>query len=262
VEVAARLSPPLLSHLRVALENQHALTVVDGWIELAEAVRTQPIDAVVVDPRAHGKVEIEEICALTGRYPTLPIVVYATLTPEILKAMVELAQHGIHHVVLRGFDDEPRRLRELIERLPAHRLTGIVLQGLSPRLTGGPPLLHRAVVRLFEAPHAFRGVQDLAFAAGMTRRNLDRWLDRLGLASARLLILTARLTRAMYYMRDPGYLLDDITRKLGYTSPRLFARQVRAATGLTPSMLRDRGDPEKLLEELTARLCRQEGSDQ
>lgn len=256
MEVAARLSAPLLSHLRVALD-EHVLTVSDDWNDLTETVRTRPVDVVIVDPRAGGTVQIDEVRALLHRYPTLPVVVYTSLTPETLKATVELARCGIHHVVLRGFDDEPVRFRELIERLPAHRLSDIVMRGLEPRLEGAPQLLRRAIGRLFEAPHGFHGVEDLAFAAGMTRRNLDRWLERLGLASARMLILGARLTRAVFYMRDPGYLLDDITRKLGYASSRLFARQVRAATGLTPTMLRERVEPEEFMEQLAARLCRQ-----
>lgn len=259
MEVAARLPSPLLSHLRVALDDEHALTVADGWSDLIEVARTRPIDIVVADPRADGKIQIDEVRVLLGRYPTLPVVVYTSLTPESLKATVELAKHGVRHVVLRGFDDEPRRLRELIERLPAHRFSDIVLQGLAPNLERAPELLRRAIARLFEAPHAFQGVEDLAAAAGMTRRNLDRWLDRLGLASARMLLLGARLTRAMFYMRDPGYLLDDIIRKVGYASPRLFARQVRAATGLTPSMLRQHVEPEKFMEQLAARLCRHGG---
>ena len=218
-----------------------------------------PVDVAIVDPRVGASVEIAPIRELLGRYPTLPIVVYTLLTPDTLRATVELAKAGIQHVVLRGFDDEPRRLRELVDRLPAHRLSDIVLDGLQARLLDAPPLLRGTMARLFEAPHAFRNVQDLACAAGMTRRSLDRWLDRLGLASARMLILGARLARAVHYMRDPGYLLDDITKKLGYASPRLFARQVRAATGLTPTMLRERAEPEQLMEELAARLCRHGG---
>lgn len=216
----------------------------------------RPIDVVIVDPRAGGKIQIDEVRALLQQYPTLPVVVYTSLTPETLKATVELARCGVHHVVLRGFDDEPARFRLLLERLQANRLSGIVMQGLGPHLEEAPQLLRRAVQRLFEAPHVFHGVEDLAFAAGMTRRNLDRWLERLDLASARMLILGARLTRAVFYMRDPGYLLDDITRKLGYSSPRLFARQVRAATGLTPTMLRESVEPEKFMEQLAALLCR------
>jgi AraC-like DNA-binding protein len=260
VEVAARLSPPLLSHLRAALEHEHALTVVRDWDELAAVVRSRPIDVVVADPKADGKLETAGLRTLLGRHPTVPVVVYTALTPETLKAAVELAKLGVQHVVLRGFDDEPSRLRELVERVPASRLSDIALRELLPRLDAGPALLKRAVTRLFESPHAFQSVDDLAVAAGMTRRNLDRWLDRLGLASARMLLLGARLTRAVYYMRDPGYLLDDITKKLGYPSARLFARQVRAATGLTPTMLRERAEPERLVEELTARLCRHGGS--
>jgi AraC-like DNA-binding protein len=260
VDVAARLSPPLLSRLRVALGDGHTLIVAHEWGELAQMVRTRAIDAVVVEPRADGKTYVDEIRALVEQHPTLPVVVYAALSPETLRATIELARYGVQHVVLRGFDDESRRFRELIERLPAHRLASTVLQELAPRLAEGPPLLQRAVGRLFESPQTFRSVEDLAVAAGMTRRNLDRWLERLGLASARLLIFGARFTRALHYMRDPGYQLDDITRKVGYANPRLFARQVRAVTGLTPSAMRATVEPERALQLLTARLCRRKGA--
>jgi AraC-like DNA-binding protein len=259
VEVAARLPLSLLFHLRTVLESEHSLTVVDGWDELIEVVRSRPIDVVIADPRADGTIRTLELRALLGRYPTLPMVLYTSLSPESLKATVELAQCGAHHVVLRGFDDEPTRFRELLGRLPAFRLGEIVLRGLEMYLANGPPLLKRAITQLFEAPHGFQSVKDLALAAGMTRRNLDRWLDKIGLASARMLILGARVTRAFYYMRDPGYLLDDITKKLGYSSPRLFARQVRAATGLTPSLLRETVEPEVFMAQLTALLCRRGG---
>ncbi len=257
LEVLARLPAPLASRLRVALESEHALTVVHDWSELVEAVRLRPIDAVVLDPRAEGTIETDEVRRLIAHYPTLPVVVYTLLTPEVLRATVELANLGIRHLILRGFDDEPRRVRELLERLPAQQLSDIALQGLASHLDAAPPMLRRAIAKLFDAPHMFRNVEDLARAAGMTRRNLDRSLDRLGLASARMLILGARLTRAVHYMRDPGYLLDDITKKLGYGSARVFARQVRAATGLTPTKLRERGEPEQLIRELTAHLSRQ-----
>lgn len=262
MEVAARLPSFLASHLRIVLGHEHVLTSCEDWSALHETVRNRPVDVAVIDPRATGVVETIEVQALLGRYPTVPVVIYTTLTPETLMATVELAKHGVQHVVLRGFDDEPRRFRDLLERLPAYRLADTVLDGLAGQLGQGPPLLRRAVSRLFDTPHAFRDVSDLALAAGMTRRNLDRWLERLGLASARTLLLGARLTRALYYMRDPGFLLDDVTRKLGYASPRLFARQVRAVTGMTPSALRERMRPEDFTVQLTALLSRRgDGND-
>jgi AraC-like DNA-binding protein len=60
-------------------------------------------------------------------------------------------------------------------------------------------------------------------------------------------------------MRDPGFLLEDITRKLGYRSPRLFARQVRTVTGLTPSTLRGIVQYEQVIEQLAERLCSRGG---
>lgn len=257
MEVAARLSSPLLSHLRTALANEHVLTIADGWAELATAVRTRPVDVAIIDPYLDGKLQVDEIRVLLGQHPSVPVVLYLlALSPETLQATVVLARYGITNVVLRGFDDEPRRLTELLERVPAYGLSAGLLRILEPRLADAPALLRGTIHQLFNSPHSFRSVADLAQAAGMTRRNLDRWLESHDLASARMMLLGARIVRAMYYMQDPGCLLDDIARKLGYESPRLFARQVRAATGMMPSVLRETTEPEMLMEQLAARLCR------
>lgn len=260
MEVAAHLSPPLLSHLRASLINEHVLIVAEGWGDLATALRTRPVDIAVVDPHVDGKSQVDEIRALLGRHPSVPFVIYLmALTPEALQSTLILARQGVTNVVLRGFDDEPRRLVQLLESVPAYGLSESLLHALAPRFDDAPALLRGTMEQLFNTPHAFRTVADLAVAAGMTRRNLDRWLESHDLASARMLLLGARIARAIYYMQDPGCLLDDISRKLGYDSPRLFARQVRAATGVMPSVLRETMEPEKFMEQLAERLCRRGG---
>jgi AraC-like DNA-binding protein len=259
VEVLARLSAPFLSHLRVVAGREYTLTAVESWDALAAAVRSHPSDVVVVDPRDGGGMRIDALGSLLARYPSLPVVVYTMLSPEAMRASVELAKFGVHHVVLRGYDDEPRRFRTLLERLPAYALSEQVLAGLAVRLECAPPALLRAVERLFRSPHAFHDVQDLAVAAGMTRRSLDRWLDRTGIAPAKMLVIGARLLRAYHYMRDPGYLLEDVAAKLGYPTARLFARQMRLATGLMPSAVRARVAPDRFVATLGARLCQRDG---
>lgn len=258
VDVVARLSPPLLAHLRVVIGREHTLIPVDGWGELAEIVRTWPVDVAVIDPRANGQGGAAELHALLQRYPSLPVVLYTALTPESLKLTVDLAKSGVQHVVLRGFDDEPRRFRDLLERQPAYALSDSVIDQLSVPLALVPTPLGRAIVQLFRAPHTFHGVRDLADASGMTRRSVDRWLDRAGLAPARTVVLGARLARAYFYLLDPGYLLEDVTKKLGYASHRLFARQVREVMGLTPSELRHRIGPEDFVMRLTELLSARE----
>lgn len=263
MEVAAHLSPPLLAHLRAALLNEHILIQAECWDDLATALRTRPIDVAVIDPNVDGRAQVDEIRVLLGRHPSVPVIIYLmALTPEALQSTVLLARLGVTNVVLRGFDDEPRRLLQLIQSVSAYASSDSLLHALAPRLDDAPALLRGTLERLFTAPHTFRSVGDLAQAAGMTRRNLDRWLESHDLASARMLLLGARIARAIYYMQDPGCLLDDISRKLGYESPRLFARQVRAATGVMPSVLRETMEPEKFMERLAERLCRRGGMEE
>jgi AraC-like DNA-binding protein len=204
----------------------------------------------IVDPRAGGALEPEQIERVMTRYPTLPIIVYTALAPDTIRATVELAKQGLQHVVLRGFDDEPRRFRELLERQPAYAMSDAVLATLAPALSELPAPLARAIVRLFESPTCFDEVEDLAAVAGMTRRHLSRWLERVGLAPPRTLVIAARMARAYHYMRDPGHLLEDVARKMGYGSQRLFIRQARELFGLTPTEVREQLQPGELVEML------------
>jgi AraC-like DNA-binding protein len=256
VNVVVRLPPLLLSHLRVVLGREHNVFAVNRWDELAGEVRSKSADLIVADPRAEGTVRLEELRIVIRAFPSLPVVIYTILAPETLGATVELAKLGVRHVVLRNFDDEPRRFRDLLERQPAYVMSDAILASLARPLGMVPAELARAIERLFRVPQQFKGVNDLANAAGMNRRSLDRWLERAGLASARMMVLGARLLRAYFYMQDPGRSLDEIVERLGYGSSRLFARQVRAATGLTPTALRQRVAPDEFIALLTARLGR------
>jgi AraC-like DNA-binding protein len=256
VNVVVRLPPLLLSHLRVVLGREHNVITVDRWDELETEVRRKPVELLVADPRAEGTVRLEELGNIIRAFPSLPVVIYTILSPETLGATVELAKLGVRHVVLRNFDDEPRRFRDLLERQPSYAMSDAVLASLARPLGTVPAELARAVERLFQAPQQFKDVNDLAKAAGMNRRALDRWLERAGIASARMLVLGARLLRAYFYMQDPGRSLDEVIERLGYGSSRLFARQVRAATGLTPTVLRHSILPDEFVALLTARLAR------
>ncbi len=256
MEVLARLSAPFAVQLRLALGGEHSLTVVEGWGELLLAIREGPVDLVVIDPRTSGGLELGQARELLARHPTLPVVIYTTLAPDSLQATMMLARLGVQNVVLRGFDDEPGRFRRMLSLLPATQLSDAVLQHVLPHLHDTPVLFVQAITRLFEAPQEFADVDELARASGMTRRSLDRWFDRSGLNSARMMILVARLTRAMHYMGDSGFLLEDVARKLGYTSIRRFARQVRTATGMAPSTMREAFTSEDFTLRMAALVCR------
>jgi AraC-like DNA-binding protein len=74
--------------------------------------------------------------------------------------------------------------------------------------------------------------------------------------SSKSLVKISRAVRAYHLMRDPGYRLSDIGRKVGYPETRLFARHVRQVTGLVPSSLRRRLEPEEFIARLGELLRR------
>lgn len=238
MDVVALLAPTLLTQLRVALGPPHRLAAAESWEGLDRLVRRTAVDVVVLDPMAEGGDGVAEVLGFWNRHRSVPVVTYVTLTPASLRAVVELARHGLQQVVLHRFDDAPERFRELLARQAGDALTEELLGALSPALGRLPPPLAGAVKRMFRRPHLVWTAQDLAAAAGMPRRTLYRRLAAAGFASPRRLVQAARLLRAYLYLRDPGNLVEDVVVKLRYGSPHVFVRHTRETFGLTPSALR------------------------
>lgn len=259
MEVAAFLPPQLLSHLRVVLGRDHSLISVDGWQPLVAALRRVNVDVVVVDPQVQGVLHAPEVQRLIDGFPRTPIVIYTLLSPGSLRAVVQLARAGLQHVVLHRFDDEPHRFRELLERLPGEALGQTLLERLSIPLARLPANTERAIERLFAVPSRFTSSPDLAAASGVTVRQLYRQLEVAGLASPRIVIQGARVLRAYAYLQNPGCLVEDVARKLGYSAPRVLSAQIREMTGTRASEWCCEMQPAQLIELLARRLWR--GSD-
>src|SRR5207237_2263137 len=139
-----------------------SLTSVFSWAELQATVKRLSTDLVVADPAAAGSVEVEALEDLRRQYPSLPVVVYTSLAPAGIKAIVRLAKSGVEHVVLSRFDDEPRKVLELIEGIPAFALGDRMLQELEGPLSCLPVVVSRAVDKLFLSTVGFTSAQDLA----------------------------------------------------------------------------------------------------
>jgi AraC-like DNA-binding protein len=238
LDVVAFLPRPLLSHLRIVLGSEHSLTPVFSWAELEATVKHLVTDVIIADPAASGTVEVEALEALRRQYPSLPVVVYTSLAPHGIKAIVRLAKSGVEHVVLSRFDDEPRKFLELIEGIPAFALGDRMLHELAGPLSCLPVVVVRAIDQLFRSPARFRNAQDLAAAAGMNLRTLYRNLEPAGIFSARSLVVSARLLRAYAYLLDPGRSIKDVAAKAGYHSPWQLSQQMREMTGMTTEQVR------------------------
>jgi AraC-like DNA-binding protein len=229
---------------------------VFSWGELHATVKHLVTDLVVADPAASGAVEVEALEDLRRQYPSLPLVVYTSLAPSAIKAIVRLAKSGVEHVVLNRFDDEPRRFLELIEGIPAFALGDRMLEELAGSLASMPVVVARAVDQLFRSPTEFRNAQDLAAVAGMNLRTLYRNLEPAGIYSARSLVVSARLLRAYAYLQDPGRSIKDVAAKAGYHSPWQLSQQMREMTGMTTDQVRKQVNGEALVSLLGEQIRR------
>jgi AraC-like DNA-binding protein len=254
LDVVAYLPASLLSHLRIVLGDRHQLTPVDGWEALEVAVRRAEADIVVLDPTLPGTVRVAETVVLQERYPSVRVVVYTSLTPSAMRMVVELAKHGLQHVVLHRFDDEPRRFIELLTQLPGHALGELLLEKVQDAVASLPPRVGGAVARMMRAPRHYSTVDDLAAGAGMTRRQLYRVLEGAGFTSPRLLVQASRAVRAFAFLRDPGRLLEDVSEKLGYSEPRVLNRVMLELVGTRPLEARGTMSPQEFVERVAARL--------
>ena len=256
MDVVALLPPPLLSHLRIVLARVHGVTEATDWPMAESLLRQRSVDALIVDPRAGTGARAIWLTRLRERHPTVPMVVYTVLTPETLRTMVELARHGVEHVVLHRFDDEPSRFLSLLEQLPGDALSERLLAEIAASLERLPGATARAVQHMVRLPHRFTGVEDLAAASGVTVRQLYRQLEAAGIGSPRWLVQGARVLRAFAYLQDRGCSIGDAARKLGYSQRRVLSQQMLEVVGRTPADARRSLAPEVVVELLSEKLRR------
>lgn len=247
MDVVAYLPRQLLSHLTIVLGSQHSLIAVSAWDELRSTVQRRVSDILVVDPILDGTSRTDVIQEIHRQFPSLPIVVYTTLSNASTRAIPELVRTGIEHVVLNRFDDERRRFLELLERVPGQTLSDQMLRLLAPELAKLPATMVRAVERLFRSPARFKNAQDLSAAAGTLLRTLYRQMEMAGIHSPRALVAAARLLRVYALLRDPGRQIKEVAAKVGYHSQYQLAQHMRALTGHTPRTVRTHIEPEQFV---------------
>lgn len=234
------------------LEPAHRVTAVASSVEMTEAARQKAFDVVLIDPSMNAVISVGEIIGFRRAFPSLPVIPYTSMSASAMRAIAELAPHGISRVILHRVDDSPQRLLDVLRARPTDALTPRVLQLLDPQLSKLTQRVRTGVLRLFDEPQAFYGVSDLARAAGVNPRTLYRQFETAGLAPARRMVLGARLLRAYVWLRDPANSAQDVVRKLGFSSRQQFGRQLTKATGASPRIVRSLGSDDLIVDRLVA----------
>jgi AraC-like DNA-binding protein len=240
--IVAFLPPPLLQHLERAMTPDHDVIAVSGWNVLRDVVRTSGAEVAVVDPSTEPTVPAPGVPALGIDIvefiaAIVPVVVYAMLTPRTARFMSHANASAVRQLVLHGIDDDPERLRQLIEGLGASDADTVLVRPIVAALSaaGAPPALSAAIRLLFRTPRRFRSAEDLAGTSGLSRRWVNECLAAAGLAPARILVMAARVWRAYHDLQIPGTSVSSIAARLSYPDIKSFRRHARSCTGIPPS---------------------------
>jgi AraC-like DNA-binding protein len=227
---------------------------VQSWPEAVEAIRGKPVDMAVVDPLlGSGEPRPHGIERLRQFFPSLPLLVYTDLTPANAGVLLQLGRAGIRKVVVHRFEDAPGSLRHAILSELEQSASQQVMQALELTFRELPGELQDALEAMLHAPGDGPTVTSLAERARLTRRTCERWFTKVGLPSPRTVMVLIRLLYAHRLLLDPGYTVEDVALKLGYSKTKTLQMHLRAVFGLTAGELRVSLSTEDALSMVTHR---------
>lgn len=253
MHIVAYLSPEVLDRFRASISDVHAVSVAGDAAELHRLLQTTDVEALVVDPAYRHGLYADAVETALARHPQLSVVAYMTLTPVAVRLLLRLARLGVQHVILRGVDDDRQSMLELMNKIPDSRVSALMLRQLESSLEVLPCAVQRAICLLLASPDRVKQAGDLAAAAGMTRRSLNRHMTAAGL-QPRQLVSCARLLRAYILLRAPGSRVKEVGARLGYEAQSLNALFV-LWTGRSATQVRDSLSAESLVEFLAKTLA-------
>jgi AraC-like DNA-binding protein len=249
--VLAAVTEAQLHRLRRAAAARFPLAHATTWDAALTTIRTRPVELAVVDPLLAGVASATEIERLRVLFPSLPLVLYTTLSPATARVLLSLGHGGIHHVVFSRYDDHPARLREVLGQEEARSTSRQLLDQLADVLAPLPSELRWVLETVLRAPPDLQTVQQVAARARVDRRTFQRWFQRLGLPSPRQFLAAARVLYAHRLLQDPGFTIEDVATRLGYAQTKTLQLHARAYLGLTAGEMRLRLDPVEALQRVT-----------
>jgi hypothetical protein len=221
--------------------------------ELLEHAASPERVALIADP---GLMEPRQSDALLATLNATPkaMVAYASLSPAGVEGALEFARHSLALVAFQNLEEDYSALARTLIAVADPTYTTAVLNGLMPRLRMLPPSLASAAVTLFAHESAPGTPAALAKRSQLARRTVDRWLDRVGIASTRLLVIAPTMLRSLTLLHQTNLSLRRVAHLAGYSVIRRLYDYAEEFTGMTPNELRAMDNPMDAIARLLDRL--------
>jgi AraC-like DNA-binding protein len=237
----------MLAKLELAGRPRFRFVPAKGWSETLAMILSKPVEMAVLDPGLEGVPHAQEIERLRVLFPSLPLILYANLSASLAPILLRLGQAGIGQVLVARYDDHPMRIAELMAAEATNAVSGRLIAGLADLLEDCPKELRWAIENGIREPAAIQSVQELSERARVDRRTCLRWFARANLPSPSVVLTVLRVMYAHRLLQDPGYTVENVAAKLGYSRTRSLADNVKEVLGMTPGELRMTISPDEAL---------------
>jgi AraC-like DNA-binding protein len=236
--VLAAVSDLQYQRLRGAVSPPFCLARATTWDVALETIRGRPVEIAVVDPMLGGA-RGQEVERLRVLFPSLPLILYTPImTAELAPVLLAMGKCGITQVVLSPTEDHPDRLRNLLSEEAMQSASHRLLNQLAPALEPLPTELRWVLSESMRSPGAVQTIQQVAARARVDRGTCARWFARAGLPSPRDILAAARVLYAHRLLKDPGFTIEDVAKRLGYAQAKTLQQHARKYLGLTAGEMR------------------------
>lgn len=226
-----------LEHVR-RLVPKHELRVANSWHHLDAVIDTEEVEAVVFDPTTNGQV-ITEAANVLGKHPSTLFFAYVRNTPQNLNAVFQLSKRGLRHVFVYCHSETDRCFVDAVKRARARQIAFHLLAEIDIQLATLPAPLVLAIADLFDRPHRYENVADLAREARMPVRHVYRHLSEAGLMTPKKLVVMAKVAHAYAHLRWCCHPVGIVSKVIGCSGTRVLGRQIATVFNCSPSQLRD-----------------------
>lgn len=256
MEVIVFAAQTCVSRLSRLLQPDVAIRGCVNLDEVARSLDEGSADVAWIDLGACSEGDVQRLTTVVSRH-TNAVIAYGKFDQAIVRLTLRLARYGLCEVVYKDIDDGAANIRRILLNAVSATLGLQVLTPITAELGGVSRQVRDALGDLFSDPLRFHCVADVAIAAGITRRSLDRALQSADLEPARTFLLAARLTWAYARLRASGARVSHLARQIGVSKPERFARHARQLLGLSPSEIRENVSRAEFVSLLGKRLQRQ-----
>lgn len=256
--------PPVIATVLTPLERVRVDVAADGAFEvlhrgsveeLANDVRAQDVDAVIISVARYDTGSTARMAAMVREFPTVPT--FALLTDvqrSTPHSVLELGRVGVRTLIDARSPAGWSALRDLLTHERSTDVQRQMLGALNLDLAGASPDCWKFFELLFTHKPYIANVRQMGRYLNVIPGTLMSRFYRANLPSPKRYIDVGRLVRAARLLENAGLSVTSVARKLDYSSPQAFSRHVRCVLGMSPVRFREAYDGEKMLRRFREEL--------